>query len=109
MTPDDKGGFLQPMMQVYSNCTHFIRTIPNIVVNSNNIEDIDTDGEDHIADEAALLCMARPLQLAGSRKWDEILNEKPQTRPKDISEVAQRERENIFNQLNEDITFMELY
>lgn len=109
VTPDDKGGFLQPMMQVYSNCTHFIRTIPNIVVNSNNIEDIDTDGEDHIADEAALLCMARPLQLAGSRKWDEILNEKPQTRPKDISEVAQRERENIFNQLNEDITFMELY
>ncbi len=60
-------------------------------------------------DEAALLCMARPLQIAGMNKWNETLNEKPKSRPKDISEVAQRERENIFNQINEDISYMEIY
>ena len=106
---DENKNFKTPMMQVYDTCTHFIRTIPNIVVNPNNIEEIDTDGEDHIADEAALICMARPMHLAGSSKWEDVLQEKPRKRPKDISEVAQRERENIFNQLNEDISFMELY
>ena len=50
-----------PMMLIYRNCSEFIRTIPNLVVDKNNIEDIDTDGEDHIYDEVCHICMARPL------------------------------------------------
>jgi hypothetical protein len=81
-----------PMMQVYDSCIHFIRTIPNIVVNPNNPEDIDTDGEDHCYDEAALLCMARPMQLHGMNMWNKTLNQDSIKRPpQDISEVAHLE------------------
>ena len=36
-----------PMMKVYPNCKQFIRTLPNLVVDENNIEDVNTKGEDH--------------------------------------------------------------
>jgi len=36
-----------PMMQIYDNCIHFIRTLSTLVVNPNNPEDIDSSGEDH--------------------------------------------------------------
>lgn len=52
-----------PMMLVYSTCDQFIRTIPDIVVNPNNPEDVDDKGEDHVYDEACHVCMARPLSL----------------------------------------------
>jgi hypothetical protein len=50
-----------PMLVVYDVCEHFIRTIPLLVADSRNVEDIDTSGEDHIYDEACHVCMARPL------------------------------------------------
>lgn len=51
-----------PMMLIYRTCDQFTRTIPNLVVDKHNVEDVDTDGEDHIYDEACHICMARPLQ-----------------------------------------------
>ncbi|HBJ74608.1 MAG TPA: hypothetical protein DDY86_03605 [Syntrophaceae bacterium] len=36
-----------PMMLIYDTCKDFIRTIPNLVMDKNRIEDVDTDGEDH--------------------------------------------------------------
>ena len=57
-----------PMLFVYDTCKQFIRTIPNLVMDDNDIEDIDTDTEDHIYDEAALVCMARPLAMERPRK-----------------------------------------
>jgi hypothetical protein len=51
---DDK-----PMMMVCSNCKHFIRTIPSLVQDENNIEDIDTDSEDHVYDEACHMVMEK--------------------------------------------------
>jgi hypothetical protein len=50
-----------PLLQVYDVCEHFIRTIPLLVTDRHNVEDIDTTGEDHIYDEACHACMARPL------------------------------------------------
>jgi hypothetical protein len=55
--------YLPPMLQVYESCAHFIRTIPELCVDENNIEDIDTDQEDHVYDEACQVCMARPIPL----------------------------------------------
>lgn len=52
-----------PMLVVTENCTHFIRTIPSLAHDENNIEDIDTDQEDHVYDEACHICMARPIKL----------------------------------------------
>jgi len=51
----------QPMLYVYKTCDQFIRTIPNLVMDTKTTEDIDTDGEDHAYDEACNLCMARPI------------------------------------------------
>ncbi|MFZ3046294.1 MAG: hypothetical protein WA151_10295, partial [Desulfatirhabdiaceae bacterium] len=54
-----------PMMMIYRGCKDFIRTIPALVMDEDNPEDIDTDMEDHVYDEACHICMARPItQLA---------------------------------------------
>lgn len=51
-----------PMMYVFSNCKDFIRTIPNLVYDLNDVEDVDTEGEDHIYDDTRYMCMARPIK-----------------------------------------------
>lgn len=56
---DDNG---YPRMYVFSNCTGFIRTIPGLMYSETRPEDLDTDGEDHIADEWRYMCMARPIK-----------------------------------------------
>lgn len=55
---DDRG---IPMMYVFSTCKHFIRTIPNLVYDETDVEDVDTDGEDHIYDECRYVCMENPI------------------------------------------------
>ena len=55
----DEGGV--PMLYVFSTCKHFIRTVPNLVYDQANVEDIDTDGEDHIYDELRYVCMKNPI------------------------------------------------
>jgi len=50
-----------PMMLIYEDCEQFIRTIPNLIMDERHPEDIDTDTEDHVYDEACFLCMERPL------------------------------------------------
>ncbi len=55
----DEGGV--PMLYVFSTCRHFIRTVPNLVYDEKDVEDIDTDGEDHIYDELRYVCMKNPI------------------------------------------------
>lgn len=50
-----------PMMYVFSNCRGFIKTFPALVYSKTDPEDLDTEGEDHIADEVRYMCMAHPL------------------------------------------------
>lgn len=45
------------MLQVFNTCKHFIRTIPALVYDETDVEDIDTDTEDHIYDECRYVCM----------------------------------------------------
>lgn len=59
---DEKG---KPMLYIFSTCKHFIRTVPNLVYDQKDVEDIDTDGEDHIYDELRYVCMENPI---GPRK-----------------------------------------
>jgi hypothetical protein len=49
-----------PMLYVFSTCRDFIRTVPVMQHDPNRPEDLDTDGEDHVADEARYACMSRP-------------------------------------------------
>lgn len=50
-----------PMLYVFNTCKHFIRTIPALVYDESDVEDIDTDGEDHIYDECRYVCMENPI------------------------------------------------
>ena len=65
----DENGF--PMMYVFENCKAFIRTIPALQYDDHKVEDLDTDGEDHVADEVRYFCMSRPIKPRIPTKRDE--------------------------------------
>ena len=69
----DENGY--PMMYVFSNCTEFIRTVPLLQYSSSSPEDLDTDGEDHIADEWRYACMSRPIAPARETEQRIILRD----------------------------------
>ena len=73
-----------PMMYVFSNCKDFIRTIPNLVYDLNDVEDVDTEGEDHIYDETRYICMARPIKPRKNMMPKKILT--PQDDPLNMIE-----------------------
>lgn len=56
---DDNG---YAMMYVFDGCSAFIRTIPLLQYDDHRPEDLDTDAEDHVADEVRYMCMARPIK-----------------------------------------------
>lgn len=62
----DENGY--PMMYVFNNCKAFIRTIPLLLYDDTHVEDLDTDGEDHVADEARYMCMSRPIKPVHANK-----------------------------------------
>ena len=51
-----------PMMYVFNTCKNFIRTIPMLMYSQTKVEDIDTEQEDHIADEWRYFCMSKPMK-----------------------------------------------
>ena len=55
---DEKG---RPLFQVFNTCKHFIRTIPTLVYDEADVEDVDTNCEDHIYDEFRYICMRNPV------------------------------------------------
>jgi hypothetical protein len=60
------------MMYVFSNCKAFIRTIPLLLYDEHKPEDLDTDGEDHVADEARYFLMSRPIKPRARSMPDEF-------------------------------------
>jgi len=50
----------RPMLVMFSTCVDSIRTIPVLQHDPIRAEDLDTDGEDHAADETRYACMSRP-------------------------------------------------
>lgn len=58
MAFDERG---KPMLYVFNTCRHFIRTVPALVYDQADVEDVDTDGEDHIYDELRYACMRHPI------------------------------------------------
>ena len=49
------------MILFFSTCTETIRTIPMMQHDVQRPEDVDSDGEDHAADETRYACMSRPF------------------------------------------------
>ena len=55
-----------PMLYFAANCEDSIRTIPILQHDESNIEDVDTESEDHAADETRYAIMSRPMPLKDS-------------------------------------------
>lgn len=51
----------RPMIFCFSTCTDSIRTIPLLQHDPKRLEDVQSDGEDHAADEWRYACMSRPF------------------------------------------------
>ena len=62
----------RPMIYCFSTCVDSIRTIPVLQHDTTRAEDLDTDSEDHAADEWRYACMSRPwvppLTVVGAPK-----------------------------------------
>jgi len=56
-----KGDDGVPMIYFFSTCIHTIRTLPALQHDPGRAEDVDTENEDHAADETRYACMARPF------------------------------------------------
>ena len=52
---------VEPLLLFHESCEHTIRTIPYLQHDEKNMEDLDTDAEDHCADETRYAVMSRPI------------------------------------------------
>lgn len=53
----------EPGMFIFSTCTHFLRTVPVLPRDDKLIDDVDTDAEDHVADEARYRALTRSQRM----------------------------------------------
>jgi hypothetical protein len=58
--PDINNGVGTPMLYIFNTCVNLIRTLPALQHDAKNIEDCDTNGEDHAPDDLRYGCMSRP-------------------------------------------------
>lgn len=63
----DGGVLLPPRLFVFNTCTNLVRTIPNLICHETNVEDVDSDSEDH-APDAARYGLVHAFAGTGSRK-----------------------------------------
>jgi phage terminase large subunit len=77
----------QPTLQVFDTCINTIRTLPAVVFDEHRVDDVDSDGEDHAADETRYALMSRPgltivpremLSLDDQEAWDRAVHEENQ-------------------------------
>jgi hypothetical protein len=82
-----RGDGKTPMLYVFSTCHDFIRTVPALPHDRARAEDVDTDAEDHVADEARYACMSRPWTPArtepGVKVYYSPTNEPIPQKPRD--------------------------
>lgn len=74
-----------PMIYVFNTCADSIRTIPTLQHDDAKPEDLDTDSEDHAADEWRYACMSRPMPAKKPKPKDD-----PMRRPT-LNEMLQRQ------------------
>jgi hypothetical protein len=59
-SPDDEDA---PLIYVQRSCRHWVRTFPQLQRDEKNWDDIETDDEDHAADETRYMAMFTPRRL----------------------------------------------
>lgn len=50
----------EPMLYVFDRCTAFIETVPMLLADEKNFEDVVKGSHDHVGDESRYACMSRP-------------------------------------------------
>lgn len=63
-----------PLLFVFEQCKHLIRTLPELQHDEHKIEDIDTAMEDHAADALRYLCMTRQLATSAPSENERLPN-----------------------------------
>lgn len=71
----DKEGY--PLMQIFSTCKHLIRTLPNLTYDESNVEDINSDLEDHGYDAIRYGLMENPITPRKHHKPEEVITDDP--------------------------------
>ena len=67
-----------PMVVCFPSCVDSIRTIPVLQHDPDKPEDLDTEAEDHAADDWRYACMSRPwMRVLPDRKSSRILEVGP--------------------------------
>jgi hypothetical protein len=59
-----------PMIFFFSHCRDITRTLPMMIHDPDNPEDLDTDMEDHAVDEVRYACMSRPYLARNETRGD---------------------------------------
>jgi hypothetical protein len=87
---DDEG---RPGLYVFRTCRDFLRTLPTLQYSRLSPEDVDSDGEDHIADETRYLCMLVPMcvQSVRGEKQPMLLDPLNRSVPAYAGRMSQRE------------------
>ncbi|MBQ8358032.1 MAG: phage terminase large subunit [Clostridia bacterium] len=83
-----------PMLYVFNTCREFLRTVPTLQYSRIHPEDVDSDLEDHIADETRYLCMLVPMLPEGPKRQVTPLLLDPLDRPVGGYSVRTEWREN---------------
>jgi len=55
----------KPYLTIFDNCVNLIRTLPRLPLDENDVEDVDTDAEDHAYDALRYALMSRPITIGG--------------------------------------------
>jgi hypothetical protein len=66
-----------PLMQVFETCKHLIRTLPNLTYDEKDVEDINSDLEDHAYDAIRYGLMESPVAPRKHHKAEEIIEDDP--------------------------------
>jgi hypothetical protein len=83
----------RPGLYVFRTCRDFLRTLPTLQYSRLSPEDVDSDGEDHIADETRYLCMLVPMcvQSVRGEKQPMLLDPLNRSVPAYAGRMSQRE------------------
>ena len=80
----------RPLLYFLDCCDDSIRTIPILQVDPTDPEDLDTESEDHAADETRYACMGRPW--VETQPQDQIIHYPQLPQQKTINELIEDQR-----------------
>jgi hypothetical protein len=86
---------MKPRLYIFENCVNLIRTLPMLVRDDKDPEDLDSDGEDHAADALRYMLMARPARPRKPRREATTLAERRAEWHRERSSARARERQGM--------------